>query len=386
MKVLYILHTAKPGGAAQSLAVLLNEWRKRGDIQPLLALPRNGPLFAEFQGQGWPVFALPPGIERRPRGAAQAIVALAKVLLQQQALVRIIRREKVAIVHSNATGAHLAGGLAARRCGIPSVWHVRDLAPLGRWGGLLARRADAVVAISRTVAGALQEQNVPRGKIHLIYNTLDIADWPVKAPPDANIRKTLNAAESDVIFGCVGQLVPWKNQGVFIEAAARLRAANPGINAKFAVIGSDPWQENSPYRQGLIQQAAALGLGRDLIFFPHQENNRAALAACDVLVHAALREPFGRVLIEAMALRKTVIAFDAAGPGEILSDQRDGWLVPPEQGSAGLAAAMQKVLLTPALRAQWGQVAHTSVQQHFDAAAGAEKMRLLYEALCLDCS
>jgi glycosyltransferase involved in cell wall biosynthesis len=378
MKILYVLHTAKPGGAAESLKVLLEEWRKADSgVEPLLALPR-GAVWNELRKTGRPVFTLPPGLETRPRGPAQMAFAAGKVLLRQRVLSEIIRREKVDVVHSNSTAAHLAGGWAARRCGVPAVWHVRDLAPLGRWGGLLARQADAVVAISRAVAGALENQGVPRHKIHLIYNTLDVDAWPADTPPDAAMRQALSDGP---VFGCVGQLVPWKNQAAFIEAAALLRRKNPGVRMKFAIIGSDPWQQDSAYRRDLLRMAAVSGLGRDLIFFPHQTDNKSALAACDVLVHGALSEPFGRVLIEAMALQKPVIAFDAAGPGEILTHGEDGLLAPPESGSAGLAEAMQKVLLTPDFRRKLGEAARRTVRQRFGAADGAARLRRLYESL-----
>jgi len=176
-------------------------------------------------------------------------------------------------------------------------------------------------------------------------------------------------------------LVAWKNQAIFIEAAALLRSLEPKTNIKFAIIGSDPWQPNSAYRQRLMAQAKALGLSNDLFFFPHQSDNRAALAACDVLVHAAFHEPFGRVLIEAMALEKPVIAFGAAGAGEILTNEKDGLLIPPASSSAGLTEAMRKVLLSPSLCEQLGKAARITVQQRFNAAAGAAKMRELYEAL-----
>ena len=381
MKILYVLHTAKPGGAAQSLKVLLSQWRNPDyQIEPLIALP-EGQVFDELQQAGWPVFVLPAGLEKRPRGIRATVVGLRKVLLQQRALRQIIERETVDLVHANSTSAHLASGSAAQRCKVPEVWHVRDLASLGRWSGFLERRAGAIVAISQTVAQSLENQHVPRHKIHRIYNALDVDAWPPQTRRDADIRNALQAKESGIVFGCVGQLVPWKNQAAFIEAAALLRSLESQAHFKFAVIGSDPWQENSAYRQRLITQAKTLGLGDELIFFPHQNDNRAAIAAIDVLVHAAREEPFGRVLIEAMALEKTVVAFGAAGASEIISNNKDGLLMPAASGGAGLAEAMRKVLLSSSLRERLGKAARLSVRQRFSAAQSAEQIRELYASM-----
>lgn len=381
MKILYVLHTAKPGGAAESLKVLLTQWKNPDyQISPFVALPK-GQIFDELQKEGWPVCVIPSGLEKRPRGTRGTMMAIGKVLLQQRALIKIIRDEKVDLVHANSTAAHAASGEAARRCCVPAVWHVRDLALLGRWSGLLERRADAIVAISKTVAQLLEDQNVPRHKIHQIYNSLDINDWPVQTQPDVDILKALNTSDSTVVFGCVGQLVSWKNQAAFIQAAALLRGVEAQTKIKFVIIGSDPWQQNSSYRQQLIRQAKALGLGNDLLFFSHQNDNRAALAACDVLVHAARCEPFGRVLIEAMALEKVVIAFDAAGAGEILTNEKDGLSIALESRSVGLMHAMRRVLLSPSLREKLGKAARLTVQQRFNAADGAEQIWKLYESL-----
>jgi len=382
MKILHVLHTAKPGGAAQSLKVLLNEWRNsENHVQPMVALPQDGEVFEELQAAGWQVFELPPGVLQHPHGMAEMGRALSKVLLQQRILQEIIRREKVDIVHANATAAHLAAGLAARRCGIPAVWHVRDLAPLGRWCKSLARRADAVIAISHAVADALMNLRVPESKIEVIYNALASADWPADTSPDLIIRQSLNATTDSVVFGCVGQLVPWKNQAAFIEAAAILRRLEPAANIRFAVVGSDPWQNDSRYRRRLMQQAQTLGLGKELIFFPYQANNKTLLAACDVLVHAALREPFGRVVIEAMALQKPVVAFDAAGPGEILTHLKDGLLASPASSSAGLAVEMRKVLLSPSLRHELGVQARRTVCNRFEASICAAQVKAIYEKI-----
>jgi len=380
MKILYVLPTAKPGGAAQSLNVLLHEWRKpENGVRPVVALPRDGVVFEELQAGGWRVFELPSGVLRHPHGMKEMGQALSKVLLQQRVLREIIQREKIDIVHANATAAHLAGGLAARRSGIPAVWHVRDLSPLGRWCKNLARRADAVVAISHAVAEALVNQRVPASKIQVVYNALASADWPVQTAPDPVLRRALGATEASVVFGCVGQLVPWKNQAAFIEAAALLRRLEPAADIRFAVVGSDPWQNDSHYRRRLMQQAQTLGLGKELIFFPHQADNKTMLAACDVLVHAALREPFGRVVIEAMALQKPVVAFDAAGPGEIVTHLKDGLLASPASSSAGLAVEMRKVLLSPSLRHELGVNARRTVGERFEASSCAARIKTIYE-------
>jgi len=82
-----------------------------------------------------------------------------------------------------------------------------------------------------------------------------------------------------------------------------------------------------------------------------------------------------------MALEKPVVAFAAAGAGEILTNEKEGLLMPAASGSAGLTEAMRKVLLSPSLREKLGKAARITVQQRFNAVDGAEQMRKLYESL-----
>jgi glycosyltransferase involved in cell wall biosynthesis len=114
-------------------------------------------------------------------------------------------------------------------------------------------------------------------------------------------------------------------------------------------------------------------LGKRVHFVPFQSNVAAALSDLEVLIHASLRpEPFGRVIIEAMAMRKPVIASKAGGPLEIVDDGINGFLVPPGD-DAELAEKIVLLLTNPELASQLGHEAYLktrrchTIEQHVEA-------------------
>ncbi len=112
-------------------------------------------------------------------------------------------------------------------------------------------------------------------------------------------------------------------------------------------------------------------------FVPHQMDNVDAISALDALVLPSHEEPFGRVLLEGMSLRKPVIAYAENGPLEIISHAQDGLLVQPDEKD-GLANAMRRVLHEPDLREHLAGHSRETVMQKFHIADSAQRMRDLY--------
>jgi glycosyltransferase involved in cell wall biosynthesis len=144
--------------------------------------------------------------------------------------------------------------------------------------------------------------------------------------------------EAAAIVLLPGRLTSWKGQGVLIEALARIdRKDICGV-----LVGSD--QGRHYYSSGLVKQAEALGVGGRLRLVGQCDDMPAALMLADVVVHASVEpEAFGRVVIEAQAMGRPVIASDLGGPAETVEQGVTGWRVPPGDASA-LASAIEQVL------------------------------------------
>jgi glycosyltransferase involved in cell wall biosynthesis len=155
----------------------------------------------------------------------------------------------------------------------------------------------------------------------------------------------------------LGRLAPWKGQHVFLDAFA---AAFPDGTERAVVAGAALFGEDA-YAEELRQQVHALGLEHRVELRGHVEDVAALLADADVLVHASVvPEPFGQVVAEGMAAGLPVLATDAGGPAELITDGEDGLLYAPGDRAA-LAKGLVRLAEDPALRRRLGDAARVSV-------------------------
>ncbi len=374
--VLYLNHSAQMSGAEASLRSLLWGLRRAdAPIDPLVALPGEGPLTSLLRDEGWSVTLAPLRRLERPRGLVDTMASLLHVLQTAPHICRLANGSDAKIIHSNSTTAHIVGGIAGDKTHKPAIWHCRDLVPLGKIAGQLGDKAAQVVAISNCVADLLEGEGVSRDKIRVIFNGLDPDEW--RPRQRSVVRELLAIPPDDFVFGVVGQMVPWKNHSAFIEAAAQLMQDPECARARFVVIGGDLWDEQATYIKELRALVKKHELAGRFNFVPHQSDGADALAALDCLVHPALDEPFGRVVMEAMAMQKPVIAMNSNGPKEIIQHEHDGLLVEPEE----LASAMKRVLQDADLREHLSHNARPSVESRFHIAEHTRKVLELYGEL-----
>ncbi|HEX8465553.1 MAG TPA: glycosyltransferase family 4 protein [Abditibacterium sp.] len=377
--VLYLNHSAQMSGAEASLRALL--WGlKRLDLpfDPLVALPRSGPFTELLRREGWSVAPVPLRRLGRPHGLIDGVRALRYAVRTTPILTRLIEISGAKIVHSNSTTAHLVGGLAARRARRPAIWHCRDLVPLGALARPLAKGANRVIAISNCVAAHLEREGVPHDKIAVVYNGIDPQQWRPRF--HSTLRDSLGLPPGAWLFGAVGQIVPWKEFGAFIEAAAHMMRDRSSRNCYFALIGGDLWAQHAAYRAELYRLVGKYGLSERFFFTGHQTDAADALSGLDALVHPTREEPFGRVILEAMALGKPVIAMNQNGPGEIITHERDGLLVPASEQN-GLARAMKRLIRDGELRARLSYHAPLTIEAKFHSDDHARHIASIYREI-----
>lgn len=358
--VLFVTAGGERGGAETVLLTLLRHL-DRDRFRPRVCCLAAGPFETELaRVAGVEVVAAPVRGLRHLRSGWRAVARLRE----------LVRARGIALVHSNGTGAHLYGGVAARLERVPAVFHAHDLLD-GGWSGQglvngVARwlPAAAVVTPSRFLARAVD--GLVRAPVHTILNGVEA---PGEAAPPAAGRS---------VVWC-GRLQRWKGAHVFLEAAARVRRVRPGT--RFVIVGGALFGLETGYVQSLAAQADALGLSDAVRFTGHLDDPAPELAAADLVVHSAIRpEPFGLVLVEAMLAGRAVIASAAGGPLEIVEPGETGLLVPPSDADA-LAAAMLSLLDDDARRAAMGAAGLARARAQFGAEAMARGFERLYEDL-----
>ena len=236
------------------------------------------------------------------------------------------------------------------------------------------------VAVSHSVAADAATALGASVPITTIYNAVDL-DGFHPAPLDG---ARLDAAaglptlpENHIRVGLVATLARWKGHEVFLDAVSRLPADLP---ARFYVVGGSLYQSaGSQYDLSELQaRATSLGLSDRLGFTGHQPDPALALRSLDVVVHASTRpEPFGRVIVEAMACGKAVVAAPTGGAAELFEDGVSA-LASPSGDAAALAETLQRLIADAGLRARLGKAARAAAVSRFDRGRLAEEWSTVY--------
>lgn len=332
MRVLYVNQTGQMSGAERSLMSLLAGLGE--EIEPVVACP-DGDLAAAVEAAGIrrePIVGTQASFRLHPLHTARGLLEIVRSALGVRRLVARLRPD---LVHANTTRAGLLALLGRRRGGPPVLVHIRDWFPGGRFPravhGLIARRADAIVANSAYVAAQFDDLS-PRHPVRVVHNPVDLERFDPGAADGAAVRRELGLAGDDLVLSVVAQLTPWKGQDDAIRALAELPGEAVLLlagSAKFAGAGTQ--YDNVAYERDLHDLAAQLGVAERVRFLGERSDVADVLAATDVALLPSWREAFGRIAVEAMALGVPVAATSEGGPAEIVREGVDGLLIPPRR-------------------------------------------------------
>ena len=364
LRVAYISATSEPGGAEISLATLIRGLDRR-EVEPLALLPGHGPLAEKLEFQGVPVSYVPMETRRRRRPLG--------FWRSQRAIARWLRGQKPDLVHVNSFWAPELVIPAVKSAGFPVIYHCRDLYDYLDPARVSAfRMCNAIIAITRCVADRL-EALLPGLPVNVIYNDVDLTQLDA-APPDRALRPALGWEDCFVI-GIASRISPDKGQLDFIRAAGILKERCP--RARFLVVGSPLFTHDRDYPASLDSEILALGLQGRVHFTGFVENVASVYKTMDVCVLASRSEPFGLVVVEAMACGIPVVATRSGGPEEIIRDGETGLLVEVEQPDQ-MADAILRLLENVALRASISAAARQDVVFRFCGQEARDVTRLYH--------
>ena len=382
MRVLYVNHTAEVSGAERSLLSLLAALP--GTIEARVAAPR-GRLSAAVEDLGIPVTPIAgtaASLRLHPVHTSRALAEMSCAAWQVR---RAAASQGADLVHANSIRAGIVLALA-RSSPAATVVHVRDCLPPGAVTSaamrLIAATATTVIANSRYTARSVAAA-APGARIEVVHNPVDLARWDPARIDRSSARARLGAAgEHRLLLGVLAQLSPWKGQDTAVEALKLL--CEEGVDAHLLLIGSAKFVDratrfdNRDYVARLRELIAAGGLEERVSWLGEREDVPELVRALDVLLLPSLEEPFGRALIEAMAMEVPVVATSVGGPAEILEDGREGFLVEPRRPLAW-AQAIRRLAEDPTRAEEMGGAGRRRVEDAFTAERHAAAMIAVYE-------
>ena len=338
------------GGAERSLLTLARHLPDHGWVVVLLCPP--GQLAGAARAAGVRVVDLAltrHGKVGRGVGAAKRYSAaaaagyVAAMASNAWKVARTARQVDAALIHSNSLSSHLAVAVAGRLAGRPVLWHLREITRPGRGRAVLnafGRSASGLVAISRAVAAVVHHEHIV-----IVAN-------PVDEPPDHLTEAPWSIPKP--VVGYLGRITPDKGVEDLVRAAAF-------IDAHVVVVGAPP-AGSSAHLDELRELAEVTAPGR-VHFVGGVTDPWQALAAMDVLVVPSRAEPWGRVAAEAQRAGVPVLAANAGGLPDIVTDRRDGLLFPPRDPEA-LGALLKEMLGDRVLREELAAAGRTSAARY----------------------
>jgi glycosyltransferase involved in cell wall biosynthesis len=387
MKILFYNHTGQVSGAERVLLMILSRL-DRTVFEPVLLCPEQGPL--KQMGNDLDVQAVAIGdLKARFTWRLDVLVRYCKSFF---AVIRELRRQVVAhqpeLVHANSIRSGLAATAATVGLKTGVVWHLHDLLPRHplstaiRIFALLSKRT-RLIAVSDAVAGNFCGRRprllskLLRRRVSVILNSIDLEKFQAHESSGRAIRKELRFRETDFALGIVGQLTPRKGQLELLRAFAGSLREFP--NSVLLIAGAPLFNRDHEYLQLLKQTVAELGIGNKVRTLGARNDVAAIMQACDLLVVNSSAEPFGLVVLEAMACGTPVLATAVDGIPEIIKHDENGWLIPAHD-EAALAAAIVQLQRRPLLCERLAAKGKQRVAAHFAVERYMKELQLFYNS------
>jgi glycosyltransferase involved in cell wall biosynthesis len=296
-----------------------------------------------------------------------------------RALLRIVDEKQVDVLHLHGYGATTFGRAVGALRRIPTIVHEHANLTDTPWfqkvaDWCLEPATDIALAVSRSTADfVIKAREIPTSKVKVVYLGVPLEEFSrVRSATEiAAARHELGIKGEDFAVGTVTRLHESKGNSYLVEAAAQVVKDRPA--ARFFLVGEGPLLDD------LQRQASALGLSHRFVFAGFRRDVAATLSAFDLVVFPSLWEGTPLTVFETLAMGKPVVATDADGLLDVLTDGHDALIV-PKRNAARLAEAIVQGLDEPALRGRLSSEARRTGQQ-YDIAVFVRKMERLYTLL-----
>ncbi|MGD2269328.1 MAG: glycosyltransferase family 4 protein [Desulfobacterales bacterium] len=299
-------------------------------------------------------------------------------------LYRLMLTERPTIVHTHTSKAGILGRLAAKLAAVPFIVHTfHGHVFYGHFGPLTTRffilletffalLTDKMVALTEEEKKDYIRYAVCRpDKITTIHSGVEIHRF-LKVKIDTLDKKDqLNLNPQKQVVGTVGWLLPIKGPMILLKAMGHVWQSNAEVELVFVGKGA--------LEADLKKEVSRMGVSGKVKFLGWREDIHEILPLFDIFVLPSLNEGMGRVLVEAMAAARPIVASRSGGIPDLVKHQENGLLVPPGD-DISLADAILNLLDDPQKAGAMGQTGKIRCQD-FTAEAMVEKIDALYRTL-----
>ncbi len=335
-----------------------------------LVLPPRDPVTWGAGSAAW--WSVPAGLLRR---SVNSLKFVTRVLGRAW----FLKRRGIALVHqNNSIKRHHDWMFAALLVGVPYVAHERGVNRRYSWlDKYLGRRAALIVPVSQCIMGFLLRGGVSPDNMHVLYDGLDPARVTPARTPDT-LRREYGLRPEQPVVGIVGNIRAWKGQETVVRAFIDVLKVRPDAICVF--VGATAPADQA-YRDSLDRIIADAGIGDSVRFTGYQSDPASFVNLMSVVVHASIEpEPFGMVVLEAMAQRKPVVGSRAGGVVEMVVEGATGLTFPPGNASE-LAARLTTLLSDPARATRMGEAGYARLLDAFSVRQYMDGIHTAYRAI-----
>ena len=292
-----------------------------------------------------------------------------------QELKSLVEEQRIEILHCHEPKSRLYGAVVSRMTGVPMVathhnWTGQNLRTrlVELIDAAVLHSCQRVVAVSSSVAESMRRVLISSSRIEVIPNGIDLSVFK-DSQQNSELRASLGIPPGVPVIGAVGRLDIQKAHERLIEAARKLTDA--GQDAIYLIVGEGV---ERPRLESLVRN---LGLSDRVLLPGYRSDIKPFLAIMDLFVLPSRREGTPMALLEAMAMRKPVVATAVGGVPDVLTDGIDGIML-PESGVGGLSDALLRLLRDPALARQMARSGRRRVENEFSSRRMASRYEDIY--------
>jgi len=358
-------------GGERSLLAVIGQLKKQYEL--FLFAPMTGLLADQIKSSG--LNHIPFNIRDE-----QGIRKSDEVLLGE--LLPLLSEVDCQIVHGNSVS--MARFLGRHRERFPPIVtaHLRDIMKLSARAIQDISCLNRLVAVSEATAKSYRHQGVESDKMQVIYNGIDLNSFlqgaSLNLHSELNLHRELNLPCSVCFAVTIGQIGLRKGHDVLIEAISQIANSDPDWH--YLIVGErhSTKAESRVHVEKMLESLKASGNEDRVHWLGYRTDVAKILEQAELLIHPARQEPFGRVLLEAAAMGKAIIATDVGGTSEMLVHRESAWLVPPDDARS-LSDACNKLMSEPETREQIGSNAKHRISKQFSIEKSARQLALLWQ-------